>query len=63
MLVNVVATGFDRDRESYFFFFDIFGFSKNELCLLDEVTNAENIKADMKKVNNKAENWQKPDKY
>ncbi len=22
-----------------------------------------NIKADMKKVNNKAENWQKPDKY
>ena len=38
------------------FFFDIFGFSKNELCLLDEVTNAENIKADMKKVNNNAEN-------
>jgi hypothetical protein len=22
-----------------------------------------NIKADMKKMNNKAENWQKPDKY
>ncbi len=22
-----------------------------------------NIKADMKKVNNKAKNWQKPDKY